>query len=338
MEKIPPLVEAVLNNDIELVKTLLDKNADLNESLKRRENTPLHIATIKRYKVITKILLKAGADVKMKNIEGQTALHVSEDEIISQALIDYGSDVCGGDKKNCTPLHSACAGKGDVKTIKCLLKNGANINALDLHGRTPIMHVLGHPDLEVQSNPHPTPHKILPFLLKYSDINVIDRHGKHILNTGPLKAGLFMVLHHIAKLKVQNQFIHPSILNEIFNDKISKNNFSVFIQDLLEAKATKLSNSWVSYFHLLTDSKKRLIKYAGNRNLLEDFKKSDVINKFPFYGKPIHERFSKAIETRKIWDNVAVTMSNLLPIFDSYHLIIRNIIDCLTTKDLSKLN
>lgn len=51
----------------------------------------------------------------------------------------------------------------------------------------------------------------------------------------------------------------------------------------------------------------------------------------------MRKNFTKAIKQRKIWDNATVTLSNNLPIFNSNHLIIRNILSCLSTKDWSKL-
>lgn len=69
-------------------------------------------------------------------------------------------------------------------------------------------------------------------------------------------------------------------------DTISRKNdyeeyFQACLQELKEAKSTKLLNSWLTFLNLLVENKSKLVKYAGNQDLVKDPKNS--IKKFPIY-------------------------------------------------------
>ena len=99
-----PLVNAILSDQTETVKTLIDKGADVNE--KGQDNfTPLHWAAYYGKTEITKILLSKGAQVNA----GSTA---------------YG-----------TPLILA-AQYGFTDTVKVLVEKGADVNMTDGAGHT----------------------------------------------------------------------------------------------------------------------------------------------------------------------------------------------------------
>lgn len=66
------LITAVVNDDVELVKTLIAQNYDLNVQI-RNGMTPLMIAAREDYANILKILLKAGADRTLRDDRGYTA-------------------------------------------------------------------------------------------------------------------------------------------------------------------------------------------------------------------------------------------------------------------------
>lgn len=330
-----PLHLAVNQGNVELVKALLDQNVDVNRVTFYGDTALINAAYTKNVAII-KLLLKKGADVNLKNNEGQTVMHFATSEIIP-LLLNYGSNIHASDYELCTPLHYACE-YADKKTIKLLLKNGADLNARDSIGRTPVLHVLGYPDHQNPDDVHQNPLKIMPFLLDFSDVNVIDKNGNNIFRVSEkMECWLFIVLEHFAKLKVLNIFIQPRILDYITSRKSLNKYFTMCVKELLNAKNTKFHNSWVSLFHLLVDDQSKLVKYAGNRNIVKEFEKSDLFKRFPVYGIKMHANFLKAISIRKIWENSTITLSDCLPIFDHNHLIIKNILDCLAKKKLLKL-
>ena len=74
---LPPLHQAVLDNNIKQVEELSKNTKDLN-SISNMGNTALHIAASKGYDNIVHILLKNGIDTEIKNPDGKTALDVAK--------------------------------------------------------------------------------------------------------------------------------------------------------------------------------------------------------------------------------------------------------------------
>lgn len=99
-----PLVEAVLRDQSETVRTLIDKGADVNQK-DADEFTPLHWAAYYDKSEMVKLLLSKGAQIN------------------SRSMI-YG-----------TPLIIA-AQYGFIQTIKALLDYGADVHLTDGYGRT----------------------------------------------------------------------------------------------------------------------------------------------------------------------------------------------------------
>lgn len=90
------LHEAVLDNDIDLVKVCISEGCDVNE---RDENTytPLHYAVQDGYVEIAKFLLDAGAEVDAKDEFGNTPLstavyNFNEDASMIDLLLRYGAN------------------------------------------------------------------------------------------------------------------------------------------------------------------------------------------------------------------------------------------------------
>lgn len=107
-------------------------------------------------------------------------------------------------------------------------------------------------------------------------------------------------------------------------------------EELLLAKSSRLKNSWVTFFNLLVDNKRKLKNYAGNKDLVEDFRSSDCLKKFPIYGSTMQNNVEKGINRRGFFDESSNLFSHYLPVFSPNHLIVRDTLDCLITDDLSK--
>lgn len=101
----------------------------------------------------------------------------------------------------------------------------------------------------------------------------------------------------------------------------------------MRAKSTKLKNSWVTFFNLLVDSKKKLKSYAGNQNLVDDFQNTDCLWNFPIFGSKMIKNLRNGIERRKVFDESCELLSKALPIFNLNHLVVRDTLDCLPTMD-----
>ncbi|MBD0391720.1 ankyrin repeat domain-containing protein [Wolbachia endosymbiont of Pentalonia nigronervosa] len=135
--------------------------------------TLLHICV--RYgleKIINALLAIEGININaVDNRYGETPLHIAVEigyENIVKILLKNGADVNAVDKNSVTPLHLAARG-GYVEVVENLLLEGANINAVDSeYGATPL-HIAAESGYI----------NILGILLKKgADINAIDKKAE----------------------------------------------------------------------------------------------------------------------------------------------------------------
>ena len=69
-----PVVKTARKGDVEAIKVLLDKGANL-EAVNENGQTPLHCAAREGHKKAIKVLLDKGANLEAVNEYGQTPLH-----------------------------------------------------------------------------------------------------------------------------------------------------------------------------------------------------------------------------------------------------------------------
>lgn len=365
-----PLFNALRSN-VEVVKLLLNHGSDVN-SFNEKGATPLHnvvhLNSNKYFFKVAEILLEKGSLVNAQDIQGNTPLHnmVNKADVkivqlllnfeagvhiknnrgeiplfsavkgknveVVQLLINHGSDVKSVNNNQLTSLHLAAKNQSDSKIIKCLLKNGADVDAINLEGQTPLLFALR--ELWYENFYH----KTLLLLLDYSNINLIDQKGNDVFSYHRNENDWKICLKHVAKLQALDISINPSILKTISNGAEYRVYFDKCLVELTVARNTKLKNCWVSFFNLLVDNKRKLKNYAGNVGLIKEFEKSDCIKIYPIYGTSMEKNLKKGIQRRKLYDKSAGMLSNRWPIFSPTHLIIRGIFDCLDTKDLSKFS
>ena len=112
------LYYAVLSNNLETVRVLLDHGADVNARVKGVNGgfndfsgtTPLLIAAQRHFSAIANALLDYGADVRVADNSGLTALHYAAkrgDAALAQRLIDKGADINAKDKWKHVPEYYA---------------------------------------------------------------------------------------------------------------------------------------------------------------------------------------------------------------------------------------
>jgi len=172
IEGLSPLIIAVKNNNIPLLKYLIEYGADINDicsiSLdvallnnyynhsydysniqKSYDVTPLSIAYYNRNETLLEYLIDLGANIniKWKNDHGEEkTLLVLACEIGNISLVKYlienGADVNVKVKNSETPLMAAIKYEKNRKVgnpiINYLLKQGANVNRIDHLGNTPL--------------------------------------------------------------------------------------------------------------------------------------------------------------------------------------------------------
>jgi ankyrin repeat protein len=127
--KITPLIKAAWDGDDEIVETLLAAGAKVNARATDTGETALMNAVTNEHTGIIQILLKAGADVSIKNkfdFNPFTSAVAANHEDIAEMLLDAGAKVEEG-ASGLTPLMFA-ASAGNVEMIRFLVRHGADVN------------------------------------------------------------------------------------------------------------------------------------------------------------------------------------------------------------------
>lgn len=176
------LAEAVANDDLLLVKKLLDKGIDPNIRLVSKANEPLIFLTFSKewftlplektgdrpttsYKITAKskclsLLLKYGADPSVRDSQGRSVLDIAILWCLTDTvklLLLNGADPNFRAKNGKTPLmKAAILGLQDARPMQQklqimmhLLDSGAEIDAQTPEGKTALMYAVGNSRLEV---------------------------------------------------------------------------------------------------------------------------------------------------------------------------------------------
>lgn len=137
------LYQAVQMKNINLVRMLIAKGADPRLLPNDDGSTPLHAAARLQSAEIATLLIEAKADVNAAARSG-TPLHVAARAgslATAILLLNHGADVHALDCCNkTTPLHNAVinSSPAGLDLINILLARGADVNARDNSGRTPL--------------------------------------------------------------------------------------------------------------------------------------------------------------------------------------------------------
>ena len=148
--KITPLIKAAWDGDEEIIKTLLAAGAKVNAKATDTGETALLNAVSTKRIALVEILLKAGADLTIKNRFDFNALNIAAaagNQEMAALLLDHGANV-ETDTSTLTPLMFAASG-GNVDMIRFLVKRGAKVNHGAKEGKqTALLSAIygGHPD------------------------------------------------------------------------------------------------------------------------------------------------------------------------------------------------
>lgn len=161
------LINAIKAVNVNLVRALIEKGANVNEATEADEFnesiSPLFMAFYRRNVEIIKLLLENNADILKADDCGFTALHLASvlgDTEIITFLLDKGAAINAVlQTDGSTPLHDACATyyhrhDHNIEAIKLLIKNGANVNATNNDQQKPLALTEGNVELAKLIIPH----------------------------------------------------------------------------------------------------------------------------------------------------------------------------------------
>lgn len=363
--------------NVELVKLLINAGGDVNAKSGPKWYTPLHLAIVKNKGItpklqknklnICKLLVDAGADINIKDSYGMIPLYLALREKnvgVSKMLINAGACV----NKDCEnfPLLELAVQSGNAEIVKMLIDAGVSVNPkVNFFGYTSLQLAAKLKNIDLMkllinegANANVNViwyllknvinlkksikiQKCISLVIEYINVNLIDNNRNEVAYIlqklrGTMAGGLVteIFLKHFAKM-IALELPLDSRLQEITSDPVNDDFLKKCTEELKKAKNTKLRNCWITFFELLVESEYKLAKYAGNHDLVKDFKRK--VRQFPIYEDSMRVLISEGKKNRKSLDGAADILSCHLPIFNPTHLIIRNILDELTTSNWSRL-
>lgn len=346
-----PLHLAAEWGNSEIVKVLLKAGADV-EAEDEYGLTPLHWAVESGNLNILRLLIDSNADV---NANGDKKYKRTPLHIACETLREWRSH--WQDRKNKIPVQVNASNRG-ANVLRILMQAGANVNQFDGRNRTPLKNFIENYSYIRDYEDESSIMESFKLLIECTDINLVNGIGKHKIitnylkfSTGPhviseMEVVYYMgkemipkfclkIIQHVAVLKKLNLNVDESITEAISLNKEYQNHFEKCSEELEEMKKTKLDQCWVTFFDLLVDDEHKLVKYAGNQDLISDF--NERVEKFQIYGSWLRINVSEGIDGRKLFDNAINVLCYSLPIFNLNHLIVREIIDTLCEEDWKKL-
>ncbi len=133
-----PLHWAAMSGQVEMAGFLIEQGADVKSGGGHRGQTPLHVA---RTVEVARLLVECGADVHASDTNQNTPLHDAGNGDIAELLIERGADVDAQGYYGVTPLFSAVrAGREDC--VKLLLEHGADPNRREMYQRRTPLHTV----------------------------------------------------------------------------------------------------------------------------------------------------------------------------------------------------
>jgi hypothetical protein len=121
----------IINNDIDIIKLLIENGADILQRDERKNDAIIYAALYSNNANIIKLLVDYGADINSKNIISATpiivALENSNIEILKE-IIKLNANINHQNNGGWTALMSVALSNKSIELAKILIDNGADIS------------------------------------------------------------------------------------------------------------------------------------------------------------------------------------------------------------------
>ncbi|SFJ75093.1 ankyrin repeat domain-containing protein [Thermoflavimicrobium dichotomicum] len=208
-----PLITAVWDERIDVVKFLLEQGVDVNHQ-DRDGNSALHVAAALGSEKMAKLLLSAGADVHLQNEDEITPLidAVKNNQIsVVPLLLEHGANPNIAPFHDEPPLHIATR-TDNREMIELLLKHGADPNFRDSSGETALHYAARYENKE-----------LISILLKHGTSPLIkSRSGRlpqHVTKSEEIFQFLFAKASSLAKEEPPTLSFHEGITENSYHPR-----------------------------------------------------------------------------------------------------------------------
>lgn len=136
-DRLTPLFIAVENGNLEIAEMLLKFGAKVN-ARDREKQTPLMRLDDDATPELVELLVRHGAKLNLTDNDGNTAIMIAADGAkpeVLKALVNAGADIRLANKKGQTALMNA-ASSGALDGVRILIQAGADVNAKNKDGET----------------------------------------------------------------------------------------------------------------------------------------------------------------------------------------------------------
>ncbi|KAJ8682457.1 hypothetical protein QAD02_018249 [Eretmocerus hayati] len=232
-------------------------------------------------KELTLLLLKNKADVNAKDFELKTPLHLTEhpeDFDVVRTLVSYGANIDAQNVYGRTPLHSlfysSLLENNNSKIIEFLLENGADINILDERGET--------------------------CMVQKHQMYQNRRH-----NDNMIKDSVVTLMKHAKKLEVLGLYVNQvnkkayskylRRFREFFNEATFVDQCNKELESLTSIKI----DSWTTLKDILRKSPNQMTHYCDNPVLQTILASNEISERFPMYGFLISLQLKYGNECKK---------------------------------------
>jgi ankyrin repeat protein len=130
------IYDAAVYGDMDAVKAIVGAHPDAVNEADELGFTPLHGLAAEEHADIAEYLIAHGADVNRGNDVGITPLHLAGWPEMAELFLRHGAQLEARDKRGRTPLLVLAAEPEREDVIAVLLEAGVSVNAVDTSGDT----------------------------------------------------------------------------------------------------------------------------------------------------------------------------------------------------------